>query len=79
VLNESGEPIAGASVAFVKGPVALPDIAQLTGPDGAFSLGAPAPGDYRLGVHAPGHEGREQDVRVGKGKPREVVVRLKPA
>ncbi|MCP3139790.1 carboxypeptidase-like regulatory domain-containing protein [Pyxidicoccus xibeiensis] len=65
VVGPDGRGVAGASVYFVHAPVALPDIAQRTGPDGRFSLGVPVAGRYRIGVNAPGWPAREQDVEVG--------------
>ena len=64
VLDSHGRPVAAATVYFVSGPVALPDIAQLTGADGRFSLVAPAPGRYRIGVNAPGTAVQERDIEV---------------
>lgn len=54
VLDPSRAPVAGARVYFVAGPVALPEIAALTDSAGAFSLSAPAPGDYTVGASADG-------------------------
>lgn len=67
VVTPAGEPVEGAAVYFVSGPVALPDIAQRTGPDGRFALGLPAAGRYRIGVNAPGAPAREQDVDADAG------------
>ena len=64
VTDAEGRPLPGASVYVVVAPVAMPDIAQLTGPDGGFQLAAPAAGTYRIGIAAPGHAGREVDVAV---------------
>lgn len=54
VKGSDGRPVAEAAVLFVAGPVALPEIAQLTGSAGRFSLTAPVPGTYRVMVNAPG-------------------------
>lgn len=64
VKGRDGQPLAEAAVLFVAGPVAVPEIAQLTGPDGRFSLTAPAPGTYRMMVNAPGHSVVTIDVLV---------------
>ncbi|HKH48973.1 MAG TPA: carboxypeptidase-like regulatory domain-containing protein [Thermoanaerobaculia bacterium] len=64
VTGPNGAKIAEASVYFVEGPVALPDIAQLTDDEGRFRLAAPAPGTYRIGVRAPGFEAAEVTVEV---------------
>jgi carboxypeptidase family protein len=50
VTDRDGHPLPDARVYFVAGPAQLPDIATLTGPDGRFSLSAPAPGIYTVGV-----------------------------
>ncbi len=65
VLTAEGEPVASAAVYFVRGPVALPDVAQITGADGGFSLTAPVPGPYRIGVNAPGAPAMERAVMAG--------------
>ena len=49
-----GHPLADAAVAIAAAPVAVPDIAALTGPDGRFAIAAPAPGDYTVVATAPG-------------------------
>ena len=56
VRGSDGRPVRDAVVQFVAGPGSWPDTAQLTGPDGQFSLAAPARGPYRVQVNAPGHE-----------------------
>ncbi len=48
VRDHTGEPVPGARVFFASGPVPLPDVAALTGPDGVFRLTAPAPGEYSV-------------------------------
>jgi hypothetical protein len=65
VKGKDGRPLAEAAVLFVAGPVPLPEIAQLTGPDGQFSLAAPAPGAYRVQVMAPGHVAVTIGIEVG--------------
>lgn len=54
VLGPDGRPAAQARVYFVDGPVPLPDIAMLTGDDGAFRLAVPVSGVYRIGISAEG-------------------------
>lgn len=51
---------------LTEAPVAVPDVAGLTGTDGRFVLSAPAPGRYRIGVRA-GEAWREQNVEVEAG------------
>lgn len=48
VVDAAGRPVAGARVMVDAAPVAMPDIALLSGEDGGFVLAAPAPGAYRL-------------------------------
>lgn len=55
VTDPSGKPVPSAAVSYVRGPVPLPEIAALTGDDGAFSLTAPVPGRYEVQVNAEGH------------------------
>ena len=50
VRDRIGNPVLQARVAFATGPVPLPDIAALTDANGAFTLSAPAPGEYVLQV-----------------------------
>lgn len=76
VRRADGTPLAGASVALASAPVATPDIAQRTGADGRFALGAPVPGTYVLGVTAPDGETRRVEVTVGEGDPDPVEVSL---
>jgi hypothetical protein len=49
VVGARGEPVAGARIYFVEGPVPLPDIAAVTDSEGRFTLTAPAPGTYTVG------------------------------
>ena len=67
VVDAAGAPVPMASVFFVEGPVALPDIAALTGPDGSFSLSVPGAGAYILGARADGHKPAAATVQVGGG------------
>jgi hypothetical protein len=78
VTDAQGQPVAGARVYFVETPVATPDIAQITGADGRFSLVAPASGQYRVGVNASGGRRHQQDVEVAGGSS-EIEIRLKPS
>jgi len=76
VLTDSGEPLGGARVYFVRGPVALPDIAALTAEDGSFVLSAPAAGDYQIGAAADGFAPSEASVRVGEADSARVTLHL---
>lgn len=55
VVAAGGTPIAGARVYFVRGPGSFPDVAALTGDDGAVLLAAPTPGTYALQAAADGY------------------------
>ncbi|HEV2774809.1 MAG TPA: carboxypeptidase-like regulatory domain-containing protein [Solirubrobacteraceae bacterium] len=64
IRDESGAPVEGARVYLTAAPGPIPDVAALTGPDGSFSLAAPAPGDYRLECTADGVAVTHTDVTV---------------
>ena len=76
VLDRKGDPVAGAAVYIMEGPVPTPDIAQLTGPDGRFSLGLPAAGRYRIGVTAPGRQPHSEVVEVGRSGAKAIEIRI---
>jgi hypothetical protein len=57
VMDARGDPVEGARVYFVEGPVSLPDIAALTNSNGYFALSAPIPGSYLIGVTSEGLAG----------------------
>jgi hypothetical protein len=65
VVDAAGAPVPMARVFFVEGPVALPDVAALTGPDGAFRLSVPGAGSYTLGVRGDGRRPATATVEVG--------------
>jgi hypothetical protein len=50
LVQDQAGPVADAAVSFAAGPVDLPDIAAVTGPDGTFVLSAPVPGEYEVAV-----------------------------
>ncbi|MER8802308.1 carboxypeptidase-like regulatory domain-containing protein [Mesorhizobium sp. M0998] len=64
VIGADRKPIKGASVMFVRGPVALPDIALITDAAGEFALTAPVDGIYTVLVNAQGFPSVERQVRV---------------
>ena len=76
VVGADGKGIAGAAVSVMAAPVAMPDIAQLTGPDGAFDIEAPAPGTYTIGASAPGGLKGEARVDMGLEDAAPVEIRL---
>jgi len=66
VVDPAGRPVAGATVAVVDAPVAVPDIAAITGDDGSFSFGVPAAGSYRVAAYGESGSG-EATVVVDSG------------
>jgi hypothetical protein len=48
VVDAAGRPVAQARVYVVRAPVAVADVAALTGPDGRFTLSAAHPGSYQI-------------------------------
>ena len=76
-VDDDGAPVADARVVVLDSPRPVPDVALLTGPDGSFVLGVPAPGTYRLAVHADGYEGAEATVEVPGDRPATVRLRLR--
>src|ERR671915_2437319 len=61
VVDAKGNPVEGARVYFVEGPVPLPDIAALTNSNGRFALSAPTSGTYQLGIASEGPSGFLQE------------------
>ena len=55
VRDQSGRPIDMAAVSISSSPVAIPDIAALTGPDGQVSFSVPCPGEFGVAVNAEGY------------------------
>ena len=75
-VDDDGAPVAEARVVVLDAPAPMPDVALLTGPDGSFVLGTPAPGAYRLAVHADGYDAAEATVEVQSDRPATVRLRL---
>ncbi|NNF64912.1 MAG: carboxypeptidase regulatory-like domain-containing protein [Acidimicrobiia bacterium] len=63
VLDVDGYPVAEATVLITESSEPHVDIAQVTDPDGRFSLRDLAPGDYRIEAHLPG--GERAEIHVG--------------
>ena len=76
VVDAAGQPVPQAAVLFRASPVAVPDVAELTGPDGRFALHAPAAGRYRVAVHADGHAPAEEEVDVAAADPSPLTIVL---
>jgi uncharacterized GH25 family protein len=77
VLDPNGNPVEGARVYVTASPAPIPDVALLTGPDGAFVIGASAAGKYRIAASAEGFETGEAEFDTGA--PRTVELRLRRA
>jgi hypothetical protein len=79
VVDAGGNPVEGARVYFVEGPVSLPNIAALTDSGGHFALSAPVSGTYVIGVASEGPVGLVQEtttVEVGEERRVDLEVRL---
>ncbi len=79
VVDAEGNPIEGARVYFVQGPVPVPDIAALTDNSGHFALSAPVSGTYQLGIASEGSAGLVREtktVEVGGERGIDLEVRL---
>lgn len=77
VYDAQERPVAQARVYFTSGPVALPEIAMLTGDDGAFTLSAPVPGTYQIECATDNSAPVRITVAVSSGKNSRVKVKLK--
>ena len=64
VRTDDGSAIVGARIYFLSGPGPLPDVAALTDSRGAFSLGAPHTGVYKIGCTTEGYASASADVTV---------------
>lgn len=69
VVDAKGRPVAQASVGWVDGPVALPEVMALTDAQGRFTLTAPVHGAYRLHCRSDAHGERQLAVQVGASSP----------
>jgi Carboxypeptidase regulatory-like domain len=73
VVDPAGRPVEGARVGLSAGPAPLPEIAALTGADGAFAFGVPVPGTYEVWV-ATDASRATQEVRVDPSEGRDAIV-----
>ena len=77
VRGPDGKPVSNARVYFTAGPVPLPEIAAVTDDRGAFSLTAPAPGEYVVESAADEFGARSSKVKVKGGEPVRLDLKLK--
>lgn len=77
VRGPDGKPVSNARVYFTAGPVPLPEIAALTDSGGAFSLTAPAPGEYVIESAADEFSAQSSTVKVKGGEQVRLDLRLK--
>ena len=77
VRSPDGKPVANARVYFTAGPGPLPEIAALTDSKGAFSLTAPAPGEYVIESAADEFGARSSTVKVKGGEQVRLDLQLK--
>jgi hypothetical protein len=75
VVDEQGQPVAGARVMFTSSPVPVPDIALMTGEDGSFTLSVPANGSYEI-LTMTDEQGQGKAAVEVSGERHEVEVRL---
>jgi hypothetical protein len=78
VHGPDGRPVSNARVYFTAGPVPLPEIAALTDKGGAFSLTAPAAGEYVIECAADDFKSRSLTVKVKGSGPVHLDLQLKP-
>jgi hypothetical protein len=76
VRDLDGAPVDGARIVYVSAPVAMPDIASLTGSDGEFVLSAPVPGTYVLGCYADGYSSAAVSIRIAGAETAHVRIAL---
>ncbi|HSN76135.1 MAG TPA: carboxypeptidase-like regulatory domain-containing protein [Anaerolineae bacterium] len=77
VRDPDGNPVVGARIVYASAPVAMPDVAALTGSDGGFVLSAPAPGTYVLGCYADGYASAAVSIHVAGAETVHVQIALK--
>ena len=77
VRDVAGNAVPWARIYFTKSPVALPDIAMLTGADGAFTLSVPAEGSYEVECAAEGFEKAAMSIKVVSGQHTQVEMVLR--
>ncbi len=78
VLNPQGGPVAEAAVYIISAPVRIPDIAQLTDDQGQFTLSAPLPGRYTVGIRSDTWGTTQTEIEVSNEGVITVEVRFAP-
>jgi protocatechuate 3,4-dioxygenase beta subunit len=78
VVDPQGCPLAEAAVYIVSAPESMPDIAQLTDHQGQFTIAAPVPGRYTVGVQSERWGVVQIDVEVGGEEQVSVAVQFPP-
>ncbi|MGH8681682.1 MAG: hypothetical protein ACREVP_09295 [Burkholderiales bacterium] len=73
IVDEAGQPVAGAAVAVVRSSVPFPEIALLAGDDGVVEIRLP-PGTFTFRAHGPA--GRSGEVTVQSPGAGEALVRI---
>jgi hypothetical protein len=75
VVDATGAPVVGASVAIADGSQPYPEIGAVTDASGRFRLGRLQPGSYRVAAHLHGRNGSSPAV-IGDGQntPVEIVL-----
>ena len=74
VVDPQGRPVAEATVYIISAPANMPDIAQLTDEQGKFTISAPVPGRYTVGVRSEIWGSAQADVQVRAEEPVTVEV-----
>lgn len=75
VVDADGRGVPDARIGITDSPVAMPDMALLTGADGGFVLGVPVAGRYGLQVIADRHGAARIRVQV-PDDPQPLAIRL---
>ena len=76
VVDSQGRPLAQAAIYVISGPVAMPDIAQVTDDQGRFTLAAPVAGNYRIGARAEPWGTVQADVEVIASQPASIKLKF---
>lgn len=76
VLDAAGRPVAMAAVYVVSAPLPQPDIAQMSAPDGTFTIAAPVAGTYVVGARSDDAGQGSGSVTVGDSPDQELPMRI---